>query len=84
MTRDEGDDAEVQLVAYLVSLPGPALSPTVIRRRLAETLPEFMIPSLYMTARRLPLNANGKPERRTMPPPVHCRNDLTAIGRRPA
>ena len=59
-----------QLVAYLVPSSGARISPTVLHRRLAETLPEFMIPSLFVPLDALPLDANGKLDRRVLPPPV--------------
>ena len=70
VTTFEGDGDEVQLVAYLVPSPGAGLSPTVLHRRLAKTLPEFMIPSRFVTLDALPLDANGKLDRRALPSPV--------------
>jgi amino acid adenylation domain-containing protein len=69
-TTFEGDGDEVQLVAYLVPSPNAALSPTVLRRTLAETLPSFMIPSTFVTLDALPLDVNGKLDRRALQPPV--------------
>ncbi len=69
-TTVEGNGDEVQLVAYLVLAPGADVSPTVLRRRLAGTLPEHMIPSRYMRLDALPLDANGKLDRRSLPPPT--------------
>ncbi len=70
VTTVEGNGDEVRLVAYLVPVPGAGVSPTVLRRQLAETLPEYMIPSLYMRLDALPLDANGKLDRLSLPPPT--------------
>jgi thioesterase domain-containing protein/acyl carrier protein len=70
VTTFEGDGDEVHLVAYLVPAPGALLSPTVLHRRLRETLPEYLIPSRFVTLDALPLDTNGKLDRRAMPAPV--------------
>ncbi len=36
------------------------LSPVVMRRKLAQSLPHYMIPGKWMTLEKLPLNGNGK------------------------
>ena len=61
---------EIELVAYLVTSSGARISPTVLHRKLAETLPGFMIPSLFVPLDALPLDTNGKLDRRALPPPV--------------
>ena len=68
VTTFEDDRDEVQLVAYLVPSAGARVSATVLHQRLAETLPEFMIPSLFVPLDALPLDANGKLDRRALLP----------------
>ena len=63
------------LVAYLVPKETPAPAISVIRRFLAERLPAHMVPTSYIFLERLPLNANGKIDRRALPPPSHARPD---------
>jgi amino acid adenylation domain-containing protein len=65
-----------QLVAYLV--PGDGSAPTInrIRQALAARLPDYMIPSQYVTLNALPLNANGKLNRKALPAPSRARPDL--------
>jgi amino acid adenylation domain-containing protein len=67
VTREDDGD-EPRLVAYVVPGPDP---PTVsaLRRDLAERLPEYMIPSVYVALDALPLNANRKVDRRALPVP---------------
>jgi enterobactin synthetase component F len=67
LREDPGQDK--RLVAYLVlvdqaSVDGPDLS-----RRLSRTLPGHMIPAAYVTLDSIPLNVNGKIDRRALPPP---------------
>lgn len=70
VTTFEDDRDEVQLVAYLVPSAGTVPPPSVLRRRLAEVLPGFMIPSTFVTLDALPLDANGKLDRRSLSSPV--------------
>jgi amino acid adenylation domain-containing protein len=72
-----------RLVAYLV--PAEPGVPTAgdFRRFLAERLPEHLIPSLYVALESLPLNANGKVDRRALPEPGHEALGLGEISGQP-
>lgn len=74
------DDAEQKrLVCYVVSkVKAPALSVAELRSYLKERLPEYMLPAAYVVMDRLPLNANGKLDRRSLPAPGHERPELNA------
>lgn len=67
MAQDFG--GERHLVAYVVPIQKLVLSPTNLRRHLSEVLPEFMIPSLFVTLEELPRTAAGKLDRAALPPP---------------
>ncbi|WP_229799492.1 amino acid adenylation domain-containing protein [Couchioplanes azureus] len=57
-----------RLVAYIV--PGAARpDPAGLRAHLATSLPEFLIPSAYVSLDRLPLTGNGKLDRTALPAP---------------
>jgi tyrocidine synthetase-3 len=55
------------LCAYLVSKTEISISE--LREYLAVKLPDYMIPSYFMQIERIPLNPNGKVDRRALPEP---------------
>ncbi|MFF1422985.1 amino acid adenylation domain-containing protein [Streptomyces sp. NPDC058280] len=65
-----------RLAAYLVAQPDSAV-PAVseLRSHLGELLPEYMIPSLWVTLDALPLTASKKVDRKALPDPVLLRTD---------
>jgi len=68
-----GDD---RLVAYLA--PGTEEIPTIgqMRELLKLKLPDYMVPSKFVTLTSLPLNPNGKVNRQELPPPELDRSNL--------
>ncbi|MEU7630994.1 non-ribosomal peptide synthase/polyketide synthase [Nocardia sp. NPDC049220] len=65
-----------QLVAYVVAARRPEdasaeqLSVAQLREHLAARLPAYMVPAAIVVLSALPLNANGKLDRRALPEPV--------------
>ena len=59
---------ELRLIAYLI-FKGKAASAKELRNHLAETLPEYMLPTAYVELKEWPLTSNGKLDRRTLPEP---------------
>jgi len=60
---------EDRLIGYVVAEAGRDLDPARLRRQLAETMPEFMVPAAVMVLDELPLTVNGKLDRRALPEP---------------
>ncbi|MEA2613843.1 MAG: hypothetical protein QOI52_1802, partial [Chloroflexota bacterium] len=58
-----------RLVAYYVPEGADGPAPADLRIHLRESLPEHMVPSLFVPLAELPLNANGKVDRRALPSP---------------
>ncbi len=71
----EDDPGDRRLAAYL-ALRGPATGPDELRRFLAERLPLFMIPSVFVVLAALPRTPNGKVDRRRLPAPDRSRPEL--------
>lgn len=60
-----------RLVAYLVAGSGSA-DPEELRRYAAQALPDYMVPSAFVQLDRMPLNPNGKLDRRALPMPARA------------
>jgi len=61
---------ETRLLAYIVAAPAAALSAIELRDYLGTQLPEYMIPSAFVTIAKLPITANGKVDRAALPKPT--------------
>lgn len=78
--------ANKHLVAYVAAEQGHNLSATSLGRFLRGKLPEYMVPSTFVFMESLPLNANGKIDRRSLPEPDKLRvsnDDLFMLPRTP-
>jgi amino acid adenylation domain-containing protein len=73
-TRDNAEG--IRLIAYLVPIEAPAPSATELRRFLAATLPEPMLPSSFVVLERLPRTPQGKVDRQALPAPDRLRPEL--------
>ncbi|MCP4150419.1 MAG: amino acid adenylation domain-containing protein, partial [bacterium] len=61
---------EKYLCAYIVLIsPEQAVEITELRATLAQTLPEYMIPSYFVNQEEIPLTANGKVNSKALPEP---------------
>ncbi|MEV7003225.1 amino acid adenylation domain-containing protein [Streptomyces sp. NPDC093982] len=71
-----GTDAEGRLVAYVVAAASQRPTAAILRSYLSDVLPAHMLPSAYVLIDSLPLNVNGKLDRRALPDPPSTRPDL--------
>jgi amino acid adenylation domain-containing protein/non-ribosomal peptide synthase protein (TIGR01720 family) len=65
LARDHRGDR--QLVAYYAA--DTALDPVLLRRALADTLPDAMVPAAFVQLTDLPLTSSGKVDRNALPEP---------------
>lgn len=66
--KDEKGDQ--QLVAYLTLKNKSENMIDELRNHLKQSVPDYMIPQVFMILDQMPLNANGKIDRKALPPPV--------------
>ena len=64
---------EPQLIAYLVPLIEIELTASALRNYLNNRLPEYMVPSVFVTLATMPLTPSGKIDRKALPSPLHSR-----------
>ncbi|QWF85968.1 non-ribosomal peptide synthetase [Amycolatopsis sp. CA-230715] len=65
--QDTGTDK--RLIAYTVATNGNPPGIDTLRTHLAELLPDYMMPTAYVTLTTLPLNPNGKVDKTALPEP---------------
>lgn len=61
---------EKRLAGYAVPRPGRTTDPARLTEYLARQLPYYMVPSTLTMLERIPLNSNGKHDRKALPAPA--------------
>lgn len=72
----EDQPGDPRLVAYLVVRPGQNAASSDLRTHLKQSLPDYMVPSSFVTLDALPLTPNGKIDRKALPKPEFTRPEL--------
>ncbi len=67
-----------QLVGYLVVGAGEDLDTAAVRSAMAEHVPGYMVPDAVVAVERLPLNHNGKLDRKALPEPEFVEAEYVA------
>ncbi|MBC1239444.1 MULTISPECIES: non-ribosomal peptide synthetase [Nostoc] len=78
LMREDVPDNQ-RLVAYFVTNTETTLTTSDLRNFLKEQLPEYMLPSVFVQLKTLPLTTNGKIDRRALPVPDGDRPELAEV-----
>jgi amino acid adenylation domain-containing protein len=70
---------DIQLVAYIVPKQGQRPRVSDLRPFLQERLPEYMLPTHFITLETIPLTPNGKLDRHALPLPHDAVQEVEAI-----
>ena len=66
VVAEQDPGGEKRLAAYVVPRPGLDGSIAALRAELARTLPDYMVPSTFVTLEALPLTPTGKVDRQAL------------------
>nr|APD71717.1 non-ribosomal peptide synthetase 6 [Streptomyces sp.] len=72
-----------QVVAYYIPAGAAALSPERLRKHAAQTLPDYMVPSICVELEKLPLTPNGKLDVEALPKPQNLVSRQETSGSEP-
>jgi amino acid adenylation domain-containing protein len=75
----DGEVGDPRLVAYYTGEPAGAAA---LRAHLAERLPEYMVPAAFVHMDALPVNPNGKLDRKALPAPDFGSDEETYVAPR--
>ncbi|SMQ23682.1 amino acid adenylation domain-containing protein [Pseudomonas helmanticensis] len=79
VTAHGEETASRKLVAYVVARPGHTLDREALAHELQQSVPDYMVPGLWVFLEKLPLNVSGKIDRSRLPAPPRT----SAIDARP-
>jgi thioesterase domain-containing protein/aryl carrier-like protein len=70
VVSDDGPGG-AKLVGYVSLHAGHEVEGSALRERLGRVLPEYMVPAVVVVLDKLPLNVNGKIDRKSLPKPEY-------------
>jgi acyl carrier protein len=73
-----GDD-DKRLIAYIAAKPRQTLNIKELRNSVKAMLPDHMMPAAFVALDALPVNPNGKVDRRSLPEPANTRPDVSTL-----
>jgi amino acid adenylation domain-containing protein len=68
--KNGAPDAGPSLVAYVAAAAGASFTASDLREFLAARLPDYMVPTHFVTVASLPMTANGKLDKSALPAPA--------------
>ncbi|MGI5365949.1 amino acid adenylation domain-containing protein [Streptomyces iakyrus] len=84
VTTHTAATGEQRLVAYVMTAPGTRPTHGELSRHITATLPEHMAPATTVVLDALPVNANGKLDRKALPAPDFAVTEPGRVPRTPA
>jgi amino acid adenylation domain-containing protein len=72
----KGESGETKLIAYYTSSASWVPNASELRKFLSRSLPDYMVPAMFLKLEAIPLTPNGKVDRRALPQPGGQRPDL--------
>jgi hypothetical protein len=75
VSAHEVSPGEMRLYAYIVANRNPGPSSKELRAFLKHEVPDYMVPSAFVTLNALPLTSNGKVDRNALPLPDENQTD---------
>jgi amino acid adenylation domain-containing protein len=75
----EDTPGNTRLVAYIIPKKTETISTGALRNYVKQKLPDFMVPSHFVTLDRFPLTPSGKTDRMALPAPTTLRPEVEAV-----
>jgi len=75
-------ESEKRLVAY-IQIEGEHSDINALRTQLSQSIPEYMVPSIFMVLKDFPLTSNGKIDKKNLPEPINARPTSAPILKKP-
>ena len=79
VTARQDNLGDMCLVAYFVATTSPPPSTSTLRQYLEARLPAYMVPTVFISLKALPLTPSGKVDRQALPEPILARPDNEAV-----